>query len=74
MFELTFLLIQSLLSLLSAALIVSPFALAQPAVGSTKSSVQACSGTNLVGAFAYSDVYAGGTLITVSVVNVGQSE
>lgn len=32
-----------------------------------------CIGTNLVGAFAYSNVYAGGALITVAVVNVGQS-
>jgi hypothetical protein len=61
------------LSLLFAAIIVTPFELVQPAVGSTKSSVQACIGTNLIGAFAYSNVFAGGALITVAVVNVGPS-
>jgi hypothetical protein len=58
-------------SLLLAALVVIPLGPAQPAFGSTKSSVQACTGTNVTGAFAYSNIYAGGALITIAVVNVG---
>jgi hypothetical protein len=58
-------------SLLLAALVVIPLGPAQPAFGSTKSSVRACTATNVIGAFAYSNVYAGGALITIAVVNVG---
>ena len=58
-------------SLLFAALVLIPLGPAQPAFGSTKSSVQACTGANVIGAFAYSNLYAGGALITIAVVNVG---
>jgi hypothetical protein len=58
---------------LFAALVLIPLGPAQPAFGSTKSSVQACTGTNVIGAFAHSNLYAGGALITIAVVNVGTS-
>jgi hypothetical protein len=61
------------LSLLSTALTVTQFEFVQPAVGSMKNPVQACIGTNLVGQFAYSNDYAGGALMTVAVVNVGEA-
>lgn len=63
----------SMVSFLFAALIVAPLVPAQPALGSAKSSVQNCNDTNLKGALAYSNVYAGGALITIAVVNVGVS-
>lgn len=56
-----------------AALVLIAFGPGQAALGSTKSSVQACTGTNVIGAFAYSNLYAGGALITIAVVNVGAS-
>jgi hypothetical protein len=61
------------LSLLFVAIILTPFESVQPASGSTKSAIQSCSGRNLVGAYAYSEGYAGGGLITFAVVNVGPS-
>ncbi len=61
------------LCLLSAGIALTPFGVVPSAFSSTKSAVSPCIGTNLVGAFAYSNVYAGGALITVAVVNVGQS-
>lgn len=63
----------SVVSILFSALVVGSFVLDRPAVGSTKISVQSCNGTNLRGAMAYSDVYAGGALIRIAVVNVGVS-
>jgi hypothetical protein len=41
--------------------------------GATSRSVSACEGTNLAGAFAYSNLYAGGAIITLAITNVGTS-
>lgn len=59
-------------SLLFAAFVLITFGPTHPASGSVKSSVPACKGSNLIAAFAYSNVYAG-AVITVAVVNVGTS-
>jgi hypothetical protein len=61
------------LSLLLAAIILTPFASVQPALGSTKDGVHACIGRDLVGTFASSEGYAGGGIITFAVVNIGPS-
>ena len=61
------------LSVLFATLLVNPLALNEPASGTQKSPFPSCIGSNLKGVFAYSNVYAGGDLITVAVVNVGVS-
>jgi hypothetical protein len=56
-----------------AVLVLVPLGTAPPASGSTKSPVEACTGPSLTGAFAYSNVYAGGAVITIAIVNVGTS-
>jgi hypothetical protein len=45
----------------------------QVALGAGSSSTPACRGTNLVGAFAYSNLYAGGGIITIAISNIGTS-
>lgn len=65
--------IRSVAAILFAAIVAAPVAIAQPALGSSKSSVQNCEGTNLKATLAFSEVYAGGALITIAVVNVGVS-
>jgi hypothetical protein len=52
------------------------FSLAGPtqlSFGATTGSVQACDGADLVGAFAYSNLYAGGGIVTLAITNVGTS-
>jgi len=44
---------------------------AQPSFGATARSVQECEGSDLAGAFAYANTYAGGALITLAITNVG---
>lgn len=46
----------------------------QSSFGATKVSIQACDGADLAGAFAYSNLYAGGAIITVAMTNVGTSD
>jgi hypothetical protein len=60
-------------TLLFAALVIVPLGPAQPATASTTSSVQACRGANMVGAFGHSSGYAGGGIYTFAVVNIGTS-
>jgi hypothetical protein len=43
----------------------------QQASGATTHSISACEGSNLAGAFAYSNLYAGGAIITLAITNVG---
>lgn len=59
------------LSLLFAATIFTRIESVQAASGPTKGGAPACSGRNLVGAFASSEGYAGGGIVTFAVVNVG---
>jgi hypothetical protein len=41
------------------------------ATGASKDVLSACKGTNLVGAFAHSNLYAGGGIITIAITNIG---
>lgn len=59
--------------LLFTGLVVIPLGPDTPAAASATTSVQPCKGTNLVGAFAHSSLYAGGGIYTFAVVNIGAS-
>jgi len=46
----------------------------QSSFGATTGSIQACEGTDLAGAFAHSNLYAGGGIVTFAITNVGTSK
>ncbi|HEY5266857.1 MAG TPA: DUF4232 domain-containing protein [Acidimicrobiales bacterium] len=46
---------------------------AKASFGASRESLPACKGANLVGAFARSNLYAGGGIITLAITNIGTS-
>jgi hypothetical protein len=60
----------------AAVLVVLLLGIAVPVktvMGASRDVLSACKGTDLVGAFAHSNIYAGGGIITIAITNIGTS-
>jgi hypothetical protein len=64
---------KSVVVLSFAVLFLAIVAPAKASFGASRDPTVTCKGTNLVGAFAHSNSYAGGGIITIAITNIGTS-